>query len=118
MTVKRLPPPSRSWPQPLQPFFEHFTRLGGQRGSGGLGAVTQLARIDAGRAKFRRVADEPWLDPGVWLDLGMELHAEYIGTQGKSLVAALRRRGEMDGALRQIEGVAVPMQHGGARQIP
>src|ERR1700730_16315476 len=77
-----------------------------------------MAGVYPGRSEFRRVADEPWFDPGGWVDLGMELQAENVGTRGKGLVAAHRGRGEMDGAPRQIEGVAVPMQHRRSRQMP
>src|ERR1700732_4619560 len=77
-----------------------------------------MAGVDPGGSEFRRMADEPWFDPGGWVDLGMKLHAENVGTRGKGLVAAHRGRGEMDGAPRQIEGVAVPMQHRRSRQMP
>src|ERR1700730_6601131 len=77
-----------------------------------------MAGVYPGRSEFRRVADEPWFDPGGWVDLGMKLHAKNVGTGGKGLVAAHRGRGEMDGAPRQIEGVAVPMQHRCSRQMP
>src|ERR1700730_9374369 len=77
-----------------------------------------MAGVDPGGSECRRMADEPWFDPGGWVDLGMELHAENIGTRGEGLVAAHRSRGEMDGALRQIEGIAVPMQHRRSREMP
>src|SRR5687768_13600924 len=79
-------------------------------GGGFAGSGAQLAWIEACAREFAGVADQPALD-AARVDLGMELEGEQVRAARKGLVAAKSGGGEQGAAGREIEGIAVPVQH-------
>jgi hypothetical protein len=76
-----------------------------------LSVGAELVQVDAGGGELERMADQPALHPlGVLLDMELERqHLAVVDAEG--LMRRDRGLGEPGRATRQIESVAVPMQH-------
>ena len=76
-----------------------------------LSVGAELVQVDAGGGELERMADQPALHPlGVLLDMELERqHLAVVDAEG--LMRRDRGFGEPSRAARQIEGIAVPMQH-------
>lgn len=80
-------------------------------------AVAQCCYGEARGEELDGVADEPALH-GRGVRFGVELNAQGLAVIGESLVRANRGRGQTDGADRQVESIAVPMEHGAFAEMP
>jgi hypothetical protein len=72
-----------------------------------------LAEIGLGIGKLERVADQPALHIPL-RQLHMELQREHFGAVGEGLVRRDLGRGEPSRAKREVERVAMPVQHSDA----
>src|SRR5579885_205397 len=93
-----------------KPFGEELFRPFLKMRSVPSGVLSELGYGQFGGGDLARVSDEPLLEARR-RGLRMELERERIGAQRKCLVAAEGRGGEQRRALRQIERIAVPVQH-------
>src|SRR5271155_487865 len=95
-----------------QPLVETFARLNFKARRVKRGIVAQRRDRKFGAGNFARVPDEPLLEP-CRLCFRMKLQAERVAAPGESLIAANLRRCEQGRAGGQVEGIAVPVKHGG-----
>src|SRR5262245_58833000 len=76
----------------------------------GVGAQT-LHRDALGRSQLRGMTDKPFFEIGT-LDLHVKLQRQRGASEAVGLVLHKAGGGEVGGACGQVEGVAMPMQHG------
>ena len=96
--------------QLLQPVRQHPGSGRTQAGADFLALRTQGRDVDAGGGQLAGVADQPLLDAAA-IRLGVELERQDVAAQGEGLVLVNFAAGQKLRALRQVEGVAVPVQH-------
>src|SRR5579883_975594 len=97
--------------EPVEPFLQARGGARRERRCPPLRLLTQRRDADIWRrADLAGMADIPALEL-TRLDLDMTLEGEAVPLPGEGLLSVARRRSEMDGALRQIEGIAMPVQH-------
>src|SRR5215470_724733 len=102
-------------PEAPEPGLEHLrTPLLQLRGEA-TSLAPELAQIDAaGAGDLERVAHEPALQ-AARCRLDVELQPERMLPPGKGLIGVEPRGGQQLGFAREVESVAVPVQHRGAR---
>ncbi len=74
------------------------------------GILPDRPRVNSSQAELGRVADQPGFDP-LRVCLDVELKSEQVSAFPESLDGAIRRERKGVALRRQIEIVAVPMQH-------
>src|SRR6516164_3774750 len=96
---------------PIEPHIEHGPACLFHRRTEPLSVGAELVQIDAGGGELERVPDQPALHAlGVLLD--MELQRQYFAViVAECLMRRDRSFGKPGGATRQVEGIAVPMEH-------
>src|SRR5512132_4512563 len=109
--MRLAPRTARSRAEPVQPFAEELPSLAQEFGRAAPCVVPKPPDGDIGRRRdLASVSDEPALEAGGG-DLRVELQRQSGATPREGLIFVVRGRGEPDRTRRQIERVAVPVQH-------